>query len=165
MAKLRKALQQAEIWIRTRSVLRDPVTKLPQQTGALPWRRRGKKIEVLLVTGRMSKRWTVPKGWPMFGKTLAEAAAREAYEEAGVKGTVEELPIGRFDHTKTHSVLGILDVTILVYPLEAKRVLSSWPEKGDRERRWLDLDKAAELVENPQLREILLGFAATMGRR
>ena len=55
-------------------------------------------------------------------------------------------------------------VTILVYPLEVRRELSSWPEKGDRERRWLDLDKAAALVENSQLREILLGFAATVDR-
>lgn len=149
----------------TRSALRDPVTNLPQQTGALPWRRRGKKLQVLLVTGRLSKRWTVPKGWPMFGKTLAEAAACEAYEEAGVKGVAEVEPIGRFDHTKTHSQLGMLDVTILVHALEAKRVLSSWPEKADRDRRWLDIDEAAELVQNPQLREILLGFGATLRRR
>lgn len=164
MAKLRKALQQAGIWIHTRSALRDPVTKLPQQTGALPWRRRGKRLQVLLVTGRVSKRWSVPKGWPMFGKTLAEAAAREAYEEAGVKGTAEEQPIGRFDHRKTHSQLGALDVTILVHALEVKQSLSNWPEKAERARRWLDIDKAAELVENAQLREVLLGFAATVRR-
>ena len=49
---------------------------LPTQTGALPWRwGRNKRLEVLLVTGRRSRRWMIPKGWPMNGKSLAEAAA------------------------------------------------------------------------------------------
>ena len=43
-------------------------TELPIQTGALPCRHKKKGIEVLLVTGRRSRRWTIPKGWPMPGK-------------------------------------------------------------------------------------------------
>ena len=62
------------------------------QTGALPWRRaKGDQLEILLVTGRLSGRWIVPKGWPMRGKTMAKAAAQEAYEEAGVRGKVNRL--------------------------------------------------------------------------
>jgi 8-oxo-dGTP pyrophosphatase MutT (NUDIX family) len=136
---------------------------LPQQTGALPWRLNGKKLQLLLVTGRLSKRWTVPKGWPMYGKTLAEAAAQEAYEEAGVEGVAESEAIGRFDHIKTHAVVGPLEVTILVHPLEVRRVLGQWPEKDARERRWLSPPKAAKLVDNPQLRQILLDFADAKG--
>jgi 8-oxo-dGTP pyrophosphatase MutT (NUDIX family) len=136
------------------------VTGFPQQTGALPWRVRGGKLQLLLVTGRLSKRWTIPKGWPMYGKTLAEAAAQEACEEAGVEGEPAAEPIGRFNHTKTHAVIGRLEVTILVHPLKVRRVLANWPEKTDRGRRWLSPAKAAKLVENPQLRQILLDFAA-----
>ena len=78
---------------------KDPIN-LPLQTGALPWRISGKTIEILLVTGRRSGQWTIPKGWPMPGKTLAEAAAQEAFEEAGVEGTVDPVPIGSFRHVK-----------------------------------------------------------------
>jgi 8-oxo-dGTP pyrophosphatase MutT (NUDIX family) len=153
-------LRASHLWIRARHVARDPVTGRPQQTGALPWRLRAGKLQLLLVTGRLSKRWTIPKGWPMHGKSFAEAATQEAFEEAGVEGEAEPEPIGRFDHTKTHAVVGRVEVTILVHPLEVRRVLARWPEKDQRERRWLTPAKAAKLVDNPQLRQILLGFAA-----
>jgi 8-oxo-dGTP pyrophosphatase MutT (NUDIX family) len=165
LIKLPKSLRPSHLWIRARNVARDEVTGLPQQTGALPWWITGKKLQFLLVTGRLSKRWTVPKGWPMYGKTLAEAAAQEAFEEAGVEGRIETQPIGRFDHTKTHAVLGPLDVTILVFPMEATRLLSRWPERDARERKWLSPAKAAKLVENSQLRAILLDFAAAREAR
>jgi 8-oxo-dGTP pyrophosphatase MutT (NUDIX family) len=161
--KLPRVLRPSHLWIRARHVARDEVTGLPQQTGALPWRFNGKKLQLLLVTGRLSKRWTIPKGWPMFGKTLAEAAAQEAFEEAGVEGDAEAEPVGRFNHIKTHAVAGRLEVTILVHPLEARRVLAQWPEKDARERRWLSPAKAAKLVDSEQLRQILLEFAAAKG--
>jgi len=36
-------------------------------------------VEILLITTRRSRKWSIPKGWPMEGKTDPEAAAREAY--------------------------------------------------------------------------------------
>ncbi|HLL59899.1 MAG TPA: NUDIX domain-containing protein, partial [Allosphingosinicella sp.] len=57
----------------------------PLQVAALPYRRGADgSVEVLLVTTRGTGRWMVPKGWPMRGKSHAEAAAQEAFEEAGV---------------------------------------------------------------------------------
>ena len=58
------------------------------QVAALCWRRSGKGLRVLLITSRDTGRWVIPKGWPMRQRTEAEAAAREAYEEAGVRGIV-----------------------------------------------------------------------------
>lgn len=39
---------------------------------------------VLLLTSCETGRWVIPKGWPMKGKKPLEAAAQEAWEEAGV---------------------------------------------------------------------------------
>jgi ADP-ribose pyrophosphatase YjhB (NUDIX family) len=51
------------------------------QVGALPIRFSDDgSIEILLITTRTSKRWTVPKGWPIKGLKAHEAAAREARE-------------------------------------------------------------------------------------
>ncbi|MGZ3314689.1 MAG: hypothetical protein ACXU8Q_10990 [Caulobacteraceae bacterium] len=51
------------------------------QYATLPWRRGADgAIKVLLVTSRETRRWVIPKGWPMRTLTPAEAAAREAYE-------------------------------------------------------------------------------------
>ena len=51
------------------------------QFAALCYRIKRGKVQVLLVTSRRTKRWIVPKGWPMEGRTPADSAAQEAWEE------------------------------------------------------------------------------------
>lgn len=130
---------------------------LPIQTGALPWRiGPGNRAEVLLVTGRNSGRWMIPKGWPMRGKSLAKAAAQEAFEEAGVKGTISTKPLGSFRHVKQHLIFRPLEVSILVHALSVKRELAKWPESGERERRWFTLAEAASSVDSKDLAQLIL---------
>lgn len=135
----------------------ETTTDRPLQTGALPWRiGRKKRFEVLLVTGRRSRRWTIPKGWPMAGKSLAEAAAQEAFEEAGVRGTIDPVPVGSFDHTKQNLPSGLLDVRILVHPLNVDRELSKWPEVGQRRRKWFSVEEAAKKVDSDELKALIM---------
>jgi 8-oxo-dGTP pyrophosphatase MutT (NUDIX family) len=139
---------------------------VPVQSGALPWRlKRGKKSdkpEVLLVTGRRSGRWMIPKGWPMAGKSLAEAAAQEAFEEAGIKGKVDPRPIGTFRHVKQHLLVGELEVDILVHPFAVKRELGDWPERGERTRKWFGLEEAAERVDSAELGSLIIAFGKSL---
>lgn len=126
------------------------------QTGALPWRRlTGGGMEVLLVTSRLSGRWIVPKGWPMPGKSLAQAAAQEAFEEAGVTGRIDAEPLGFFQHVKNFP-LGQMEVTIFVHPLAVEKELSSWPERGQRQRKWFEPKNAARVVESNDLGSMIL---------
>lgn len=135
-------------------------TKLPIQTGALPWRLgRKKRLEVLLVTGRRSNRWMIPKGWPMVGKSLAEAAEQEAFEEAGVKGTIDSRPLGSFVHTKQSLPTGDLDVSIVVHPMCVERELPKWPEIGQRKRKWFSLKEAASRVDSEELGALIMQSA------
>src|SRR5258708_16445379 len=63
------------------------------QYGALPYRLNDDgSVEVLLVTSRETKRWIIPKGWPIKGLKPSKAAAREAYEEAGLRAPVPARP-------------------------------------------------------------------------
>lgn len=138
---------------------------LPIQTGALPWRLGpGNRAQVLLVTGRNSGRWMIPKGWPMRGKTLAKAAAQEAFEEGGVKGTISTKPLGAFRHVKQHLIFRPLEVSILVHALAVKRELAKWPEDDERERRWFALEEAAESVDSQELRQLILEFGVKILR-
>jgi 8-oxo-dGTP pyrophosphatase MutT (NUDIX family) len=137
---------------------REGQSAVPVQSGVLPWRLKGrKKPEVLLVTGRRSGRWQIPKGWPMPGMSLADSAAQEAFEEAGIKGKIDPRPIGMFRHVKQH-LLGELEVDILVHPLAVRRELSDWPEKGERDRKWFALDDAAERVDSQELGRLIVRF-------
>lgn len=141
----------------TSAVTREQYGELPIQTGALPWRLAGnKRIEVLLVTGRRSGRWMIPKGWPMPGKSLAEAAEQEAFEEAGVRGTIDPKPIGTFRHVKTQLVTGEIEVDIVVHPLWVDRELPKWPELGQRKRKWFSAKEAAKRVHSPELADMIV---------
>ena len=73
---------------------------MAEQVGALCWRLHKWRVQVLLVTSRDTGRWVLPKGWPMAGKTAEAAAAREAWEEAGVEGLVQAQSIGRYCYDK-----------------------------------------------------------------
>ncbi len=136
---------------------------MPLQSGALPWRlRRRKKAEVLLVTGRRSGRWMIPKGWPVAGKSFADSAAQEAFEEAGIQGKVDPSPIGTFRHVKHHPLLGTLEVDILVHPLAVERELGEWPESGERTRQWFGLAEAAARVDSEELRQLIAEFGKSL---
>lgn len=129
--------------------------KRPLQVAALPWRRGADgAIEVLLVTTRGTGQWMVPKGWPMVGKTWPEAAAQEAWEEAGVRGKAGTVELGRFRHDKT-GLLQSLPCTVAVFPLAVAEELERWPERGERTRRWFTLAEARANVRSPALASII----------
>lgn len=66
-----------------------------QQVDALCFRWvRNKAFDILLITSWETKRWVIPKDWPRDGEDFGHAAAREAFEEAGVKGRVQSEAVG-----------------------------------------------------------------------
>lgn len=128
------------------------------QVAALPWRERAGKIEVMLITSRDTGRWVLPKGWPESGEQLYELAAREAAEEAGISGTMSQLDIGRYFYGKVLSSGMERRCEVLVFPMEVDNVASKWPEKQERRREWFSAVRAAELVREPDLGELIARF-------
>ena len=125
------------------------------QFAALCWRRRRDDIEVLLVTTRTTGRWVIPKGWPMDGKTPAESAATEAWEEAGAVGVASERCLGVFTYVKDLPDLD-LPVAVAVFPVEVTKLLDDWPERKLRRRRFATVKKASKVVSDPALSRLLL---------
>ncbi len=95
----------------------------------------------------------------MQGKSLAEAAAQEAFEEAGVEGRIASEPIGRFTHVKRHAVLGPAKMSVIVHPLAVERELADWPERRERTRRWFGREEAARSVTSEELRALIRSIA------
>lgn len=131
---------------------------LRTQFGALCYRIRKDKPEVLLITSRGSGRWIIPKGWPMLGKTPGECALTEAWEEAGVQGKASEQCLGLFSYTKIDETRENLPCVGLVFPVKVKALAKTYPEAGQRRRKWLRPKKAATLVSEPELSVILRHF-------
>ena len=128
-----------------------------QQIAALCWRKRKGAVEVLLVTSRETRRWVIPKGWPMEGLADFNAARREAFEEAGVEGRMRREPIGQYFYEK-RGKKEVLPVTVTVYALEVVKKLKSWPEAKQRERSWFSPHDAMLRVAEPGLKDILSTF-------
>jgi 8-oxo-dGTP pyrophosphatase MutT (NUDIX family) len=129
------------------------------QVAALPFRVKDGRVEVLLVTSRETKRWLIPKGWPMKGKKPYKAAAQEAIEEAGVKGSIQRKPIGHYDYWKRRTEHFDL-CRVEVYPLAVSKQLKSWREKGQREAQWFQVEDAAYQVLEPALAELIRSLPA-----
>lgn len=134
------------------------------QVAALPWRRSPAGVQVLLVTTRTTRRWVIPKGWPMPGKTDHEAAAIEAYEEAGARGTVSSKASASYDYSKLSDKGKARIIRVTVYPLEVKTELSDWPERHERQRRWMSCEEAAAMTGEPELVPVLRNFVAPLER-
>jgi hypothetical protein len=84
---------QAKKFVATEKRILTPSGRL-QQVAALVYRYEAHELQILVITSRGTGRWIIPKGWPQVGRTLADTAAREAYEEAGVRGEISSQPIG-----------------------------------------------------------------------
>ncbi len=131
------------------------VEKARLQVGALPLRfSEDGTPEVLLVTTRTTKRWTIPKGWPIKGLKAHEAAAREAQEEAGVLGKVRKKPVGKYLYWKRMADDAIL-CRVKVFQLIVEKRLETWPERDERRQQWFKLGDAADLAGETGLGALL----------
>lgn len=101
-----------------------------KQVAAVCYRVNGRGIEFLLVQTR-GGRWTFPKGGAEPGLTLAQTAALEAFEEAGVHGRIEEASFTRYLRR---------ELAVSAYLCEVLRL--GPPQESKRNRTWFSAEKA-----------------------
>jgi len=127
------------------------------QYAALPYRfGESGDLQILLVTTRESRRWVIPKGWPMKKRAPWRAAEREALEEAGVEGVIAKTHLGGYHYVKRGPNGEAWPCEVRVYPLEVRLERPSWREGDQRSRAWFTAEQAMELVEEPDLK-LLIG--------
>jgi 8-oxo-dGTP pyrophosphatase MutT (NUDIX family) len=120
-----------------------------QQSAVVPYRWRRGEIEVLLITTRKG-RWIVPKGVIEPNLSPAESAAKEALEEAGVRGILDEHKLGRYSYEKWEGLC-----RVEVYLLRVTKAFDEWEEDSFRKRQWLPLRNAVAAVSEPALKRLL----------
>jgi 8-oxo-dGTP pyrophosphatase MutT (NUDIX family) len=126
------------------------------QIAALCQRMHEGQRQVLLITSRGSGRWIIPKGWTMRGKTAAQAAEIEAWEEAGVcPSNVGGEAIGSYTYHKVKRGGLPVPVEVLVYGVWVRSLSDDFPEVGQRKRAWMTPQEAAPLVAEPGLQDLL----------
>jgi 8-oxo-dGTP pyrophosphatase MutT (NUDIX family) len=133
-----------------------------RQVAAIPFRL-GKDggIEVMLVTSRETRRFIVPKGWPMKGKSGRKAATLEAEQEAGVTGKALKKPAGAYSYWKRLSNR-FVRVDVVVYLLAVTDEHADWRERKTRRRAWLSPGDAALLIDEPELATLVATLQAPL---
>jgi len=128
------------------------------QYGALPYRfTPAGALEILLVASRESKRWIIPKGWPIKGLRPEKSAAREAFEEAAVSGRIGAKSIGLFAYDKILED-GAIGCEVRVFPLLVKQQSETWPEIEERAVEWAAPDRALALIKDAELKALVAAF-------
>jgi 8-oxo-dGTP pyrophosphatase MutT (NUDIX family) len=137
--------------------------KTIRQVAVLPYRERNGGLEILLLTSRQTRRFVIPKGWPMKGKSDWEAAAVEARQEAGLVGLVDDQSHGSYSYWKRLKTI-FVPVTVTVYGLRVTEELKEFREEGERERAWVNPTQAKMLVDEPHLISLIEDFEQQFAR-
>lgn len=124
-----------------------------RQSGVIPWRMKDGVLEILLITNRPGTRWVIPKGIVEPDLSPAESAAKEAWEEAGIKGLLSTQPAGRYDYRKWGGTC-----RVEVFHMQVMEICDAWPEQDIRYREWLAPDTATGRIAEPELRDMLLAL-------
>ena len=112
---------------------------------------------MLLVTSRSGKRWVIPKGIVEPDLSPAASAAKEAWEEAGVRGSVRPGSLGTYRYQKWGGTC-----TVEVFVLDVVRLEDAWPEQALRRRCWFGIDRAAGLVREEDLAEMIRALISAL---
>jgi 8-oxo-dGTP pyrophosphatase MutT (NUDIX family) len=117
-----------------------------RQAGALPIL--GNRV--CLVTSTRTRKWILPKGMIDPGHSASQAALIEAWEEAGLTGIIQHDPLGSYIYQKNQSACHVS-----LFKLDVSEVHERWPEQYARKRTWVEFDEAIELIEEPNLEQLL----------
>jgi len=122
-----------------------------RQSGVIPLL----KNKVVLITSRKSERWIIPKGYLEKGLSAPDSAAKEAYEEAGLIGTVDHEEVGQYRYRKFGKLFAVE-----LYPLFVETMLDEWDEMHLRRRTLVTPEEALAMISQPELRQVLAAFFA-----
>ncbi len=132
--------------------MRNAFAKPIQQVAALCLRTTNHGRDVLLITSSEG-RWILPKGWPMDGKSDAQAAEQEAWEEAGVvAATVSAEPVSRVVTTKQTRSGKVTPCLLDLYQIDVDHLSETFPERNKRKRQWVPLSIASKVIDDPALK-------------
>jgi 8-oxo-dGTP pyrophosphatase MutT (NUDIX family) len=143
---------------KVKKIVKPPKTVATErlQYAALPWRRTD-RLEIMLVSSRETRRWIIPKGWPMAGRSGSATAGIEAMEEAGLLGVISKQPIGQYFYEKRFSRY-VQTCRVEVFPMRVARQRDDWPEKHERSTQWFPAEEAMDLVSDPELGALIGAF-------
>lgn len=116
------------------------------------------KNYVLLISSTRRNAWVLPKGgWELDEATQADAAHREAWEEAGIVCTITR-DLGDIEEQRalTQLTKEAPKASYRFFEATVDKTEAEWPEMAKRSRQWMTYSQAAQALANrPELLEAL----------
>jgi len=130
---------------------------MDHKVGVIPFDVKGDRIAIMFVTSQGRGRWILPKGNLKKDESVKKGCKREAFEEAGVEGTLLSkipmtLPISKSENGATKTV------AVTYYPMLVKKQLDEWPESSKRQRHWATLEDAQKVTDREDFLKVIQIF-------
>ncbi|TKW01028.1 hypothetical protein SEVIR_8G150300v4 [Setaria viridis] len=116
------------------------------------------RLQVLMISTPKRGDLIFPKGGWEDDESIDEAACREAFEEAGVKGIISATPLGEWifkSKSKQNSCSLQGACKGFMFGLQVTELLEIWPEQVTHGRRWVPVEEAYGLCRYDWMREAL----------
>ena len=127
-----------------------PESQWYKQSGVIPYRIAKGKIEFLLITSRKKKKWIIPKGIIEPELNAVSSAKKEALEEAGIVGEVNEKSLEKYKYLKWGGT-----ITVHVFSMRVDKIFEEWIESDIRYRKWFNFEDGMKLLKPKKLRILL----------
>jgi 8-oxo-dGTP pyrophosphatase MutT (NUDIX family) len=105
---------------------------------------------ICLVNSSSGRGWVIPKGHIEANQTARETALREAWEEAGLRGVLEQRPVASYVYAKKG-----VTYRVAVFLMHVTQAAPAWPEDHRRSRRWIRAHQIDQFVRVAGMRRVL----------
>ena len=123
-------------------------TEVQISAGGVAYRKRGKVVEIMVISVGPHNRWQLPKGLIDKGETSAEAALREVREEAGIEAEMIDLidKVEYWYYSKGSSKRVRFHKFVYFYLLRYKSGSTEDHDKEVKEARWVDINQGQGML-------------------
>lgn len=130
------------------------------QSGVIPYHIVDGELKLLLISAGSKEKWAFPKGVIEPGLSPQVSAAKEAWEEAGLKGVVADQALGCYSREKWGGLC-----SIEVFPMAVTEMVDTheW-EESHRKRHWFSPREAITEINNPALTKMIKQLLAVLER-
>ncbi len=125
--------------------------------GVIPFDIEGDRIAIMFVTSQGRGRWILPKGDLKPGESHKKGCKREAFEEAGIEGSLlRKVPMTMIITKSNAGTTRAIAVTY--YPMLVNKQFESWPESSKRQRHWATLEDAQKVTDREDFLKVIKQF-------
>lgn len=128
------------------------------QSALIPYRIKDSNLQILIIRSSGNKHWVLPKGIVDPGLTPQASAQKEAWEEAGVTGVLDEEEVGHFYYTKWQG-----NCYVSVYSLQVNMQEKKEARRSIREAHWVSVEDAIAKLKSLDLAKLVKQFATDKG--